>query len=88
MTKNGSAESDRQPRMVVVKNREKTAGGRKCNDVESVSNPSNLYVLPHEFAGTIARLRTVVPKYDAYQVQDDNVESYGNLLPLGFLLHK
>jgi hypothetical protein len=55
--------------MVVVKNREKTAGGRKCNDVESVSNPSNLHVLPHEFAGAIAWLRTVVLKYDAYQDQ-------------------
>ena len=78
MTKNGSRE---EPRV-------KTAGGRKCNNVESVSNPLTHTVLPHEFAGAIAWLRIVVPKYDAYQDQDGNVESYGNPLPLGVLLHK
>ena len=36
--------------------RVKTAGGRKCNNVESVSNPLNSRVLLHEFAGTIAWL--------------------------------
>ena len=43
--------------VVVVKNREKTAGGRKCNNVESVSNPLTHTVLPHEFAGAIAQLK-------------------------------
>jgi hypothetical protein len=43
-------ESQEEPRV-------KTAGGRKCNNVESVSNPLTHTVLLHELAGAIAWLK-------------------------------